>query len=239
VAKPVSASALVNRGQTCWLVLQTPFASRAVAVSSLLGAAYNEFQTEVQHAMGIRFSCLCGHKLHVKEYLAGKRGICPACGAKVLIPAASESSAAVAPAADNAGVQPPPARVATPSSASVVIPVVEPPNVTPTPVHGPSEVREAAPPLSPQAPPSVEAPTSLAIAPPSPAAKYEAQRNRARRQRTTLAIVLLVAVIVLAAVLVWVLQGGPAAVQSRTAPIGARCLAMNDLRTQTTDRHRT
>ncbi len=36
--------------------------------------------------MGIRFYCPNGHKLNVKTYLAGKRGICPHCGAKVLIP---------------------------------------------------------------------------------------------------------------------------------------------------------
>jgi len=36
--------------------------------------------------MGIRFNCPNGHKLNVKSFLAGKRGICPHCGAKVLIP---------------------------------------------------------------------------------------------------------------------------------------------------------
>jgi len=36
--------------------------------------------------MGIRFYCPNGHKLHVKAFQAGMRGICPYCGAKVLIP---------------------------------------------------------------------------------------------------------------------------------------------------------
>ncbi len=36
--------------------------------------------------MGIRFFCPNGHKLNVKENLAGKRGICPQCGIKLLIP---------------------------------------------------------------------------------------------------------------------------------------------------------
>lgn len=36
--------------------------------------------------MGIRFECPNGHKLHVKTFLAGKRGICPDCGAKFVIP---------------------------------------------------------------------------------------------------------------------------------------------------------
>lgn len=36
--------------------------------------------------MGIRFHCPNGHKLHVKAFLAGKRGICPECGVRVEIP---------------------------------------------------------------------------------------------------------------------------------------------------------
>ena len=36
--------------------------------------------------MGIRFNCENGHELHVKSFLAGKRGICPKCGVKVEIP---------------------------------------------------------------------------------------------------------------------------------------------------------
>lgn len=40
--------------------------------------------------MGIRFNCPGGHRLHVKEFLAGKTGICPKCGAKVEIPLESQ-----------------------------------------------------------------------------------------------------------------------------------------------------
>jgi hypothetical protein len=36
--------------------------------------------------MGIRLQCPNGHKVHVKSFLAGKRGICPQCGAKFDIP---------------------------------------------------------------------------------------------------------------------------------------------------------
>jgi hypothetical protein len=36
--------------------------------------------------MGIRFFCPNGHKLNVKAFLAGKRGICPDCDAKFIIP---------------------------------------------------------------------------------------------------------------------------------------------------------
>ncbi|MDR1491549.1 MAG: DUF4339 domain-containing protein [Planctomycetaceae bacterium] len=36
--------------------------------------------------MGIRFYCPNGHKLNVKSHLAGRRGICPYCGTRLLIP---------------------------------------------------------------------------------------------------------------------------------------------------------
>lgn len=40
--------------------------------------------------MGIKFHCPNGHKLNVKAFLAGKRGMCPKCGTKVRIPLESE-----------------------------------------------------------------------------------------------------------------------------------------------------
>jgi hypothetical protein len=39
--------------------------------------------------MGIRFYCPNGHKLNVKEFQAGQRGVCPYCGTKFLIPSQS------------------------------------------------------------------------------------------------------------------------------------------------------
>jgi hypothetical protein len=36
--------------------------------------------------MGIKFRCPNGHKLNVKSFLAGKRGVCPKCGTSVRIP---------------------------------------------------------------------------------------------------------------------------------------------------------
>jgi hypothetical protein len=41
--------------------------------------------------MGIKFYCPNGHKMHVKDFLAGKKGLCPKCGIRVEIPAASVS----------------------------------------------------------------------------------------------------------------------------------------------------
>ncbi|MCH8044908.1 MAG: DUF4339 domain-containing protein [Planctomycetes bacterium] len=40
--------------------------------------------------MGIKFYCPNGHKLNVKAFLAGKRGICPHCGCKMDIPLESQ-----------------------------------------------------------------------------------------------------------------------------------------------------
>lgn len=39
--------------------------------------------------MGIKFLCPNGHKLNVKTFLAGKKAICPKCGAKVIVPGTS------------------------------------------------------------------------------------------------------------------------------------------------------
>src|SRR5687767_8410491 len=41
--------------------------------------------------MGIKFHCPKGHKLNVKAFLAGKKGVCPKCGTKVRIPLQSEA----------------------------------------------------------------------------------------------------------------------------------------------------
>jgi hypothetical protein len=41
--------------------------------------------------MGIKFHCPNGHKLNVKSFLAGKRGICPKCHVRMRIPMESES----------------------------------------------------------------------------------------------------------------------------------------------------
>ncbi len=43
--------------------------------------------------MGVRFECPNGHKLNVKAFQAGKRGICPQCDAKFIIPLMSGGQA--------------------------------------------------------------------------------------------------------------------------------------------------
>jgi hypothetical protein len=52
--------------------------------------------------MGIRVFCPNGHKLNVKSFLAGKRGVCPHCGAKFDIPAAKTDTAKAEAATDAA-----------------------------------------------------------------------------------------------------------------------------------------
>ena len=39
--------------------------------------------------MGIKFRCPNGHKLNVKSFLAGKKGVCPKCGTSMRIPSES------------------------------------------------------------------------------------------------------------------------------------------------------
>ena len=55
--------------------------------------------------MGIRFYCPNGHKLNVKERLAGKRGICPECGVKLLIPRKSTRPSSREERAQQTGMQ--------------------------------------------------------------------------------------------------------------------------------------
>lgn len=66
--------------------------------------------------MGIKFRCqACDKKLHVKSFLAGKRGVCPKCGAKVQIPLVSEDEAgSVGAAAAGQGVTAPASRRSAP-----------------------------------------------------------------------------------------------------------------------------
>jgi hypothetical protein len=167
--------------------------------------------------MGIRFSCPNGHSLHVKEFLAGKRGICPSCGAKFVIPAANEPAEPTT-VAQPAGASVAPAVRAAPQleNPSVVIPVAPDAPTTQTfPAPSP-QVEVFMPPAIDKVPqveslrdgsqPVVVADTKQ---PTSPATAYVAHRERIRRKRTRAAILLLMAVIVLAAVLIWMLVSGP------------------------------
>ncbi len=54
--------------------------------------------------MGIRFYCPNGHKLNVKEFQAGLKGICPYCGTKIQIP--TESTRSPSKKGDERAVEP-------------------------------------------------------------------------------------------------------------------------------------
>jgi hypothetical protein len=80
--------------------------------------------------MGIRFRCqACTNKVNVKDFLAGKRGICPKCGAKFTIPEQSDPEFQATP--DEPEQDPAPAAnpsivVTTPSAAVGGMPVAAP-----------------------------------------------------------------------------------------------------------------
>jgi hypothetical protein len=154
--------------------------------------------------MGIRFNCPNGHKLNVKEYLAGKRGVCPQCGAKFIIPEQAEAPQPVgvrqsqsveianSPAASHLSGS-------NATSPSVIISVTDlelgPPEVQVQP--------EAILPASivPVPPPIVTGPVGVA-----PDAVYPSPRERNRRNQIIISLMLLALVVLLAGVLIWVLK---------------------------------
>jgi hypothetical protein len=164
--------------------------------------------------MGIRFNCPNGHKLNVKEFLAGKRGVCPQCGAKFIIPTPAEGVPAEAAQPVGIGVSqsveiavlPPPDRpiASAPSSPSVIIPVTEV-ELMPLEVAPPPPVVTA---LDIQALDALPA-SIVAVQSPSavaPDAAVPSQRQRSRRNQILISLLLLGLVVLLAAVLVWVLK---------------------------------
>jgi hypothetical protein len=191
--------------------------------------------------MGIRFSCPNGHKLHVKTFLAGKRGVCPQCGAKILIPSeglAGEHVPLNSPEIQRVGpVESSVALAGTivqTDSPSIVISVSESSVARTLPANAPV----TQPPLAVSSPDTPIAPAEALIASEtpatdqlrivsnsmeavSPAVRYVARRDRNRRNQFVFAVMLLVAVIVLAGVLVFVLQrGAGSAPAGNSPPIG-------------------
>lgn len=154
--------------------------------------------------MGIRFLCPSGHKLNVKNYLAGKRAICPQCGAKVIVPdlppepavelsavAPTEANPFAAPAGSDA-----PALFDT-ASPSVVLEVSESTVIAPAAVSG--------------LPESVFATVGPIVDAVEPAATtsethFELRRDQTRRNQMMLLVLLAMVVIILAGVLIWVLN---------------------------------
>ncbi len=73
--------------------------------------------------MGIRFRCqACSNKVNVKDFLAGKRGICPKCGARFTIPEQSEPEFLSAPdEADDPAPGPTPSMAPAAASSAFVV----------------------------------------------------------------------------------------------------------------------
>jgi hypothetical protein len=76
--------------------------------------------------MGVRFECPNGHKLHVKAELAGKRGICPECGVKFIVPSFSGERVAESSAGTSSTATPTPSPSGDASSGSVIIQTASP-----------------------------------------------------------------------------------------------------------------
>jgi hypothetical protein len=166
--------------------------------------------------MGIRFLCPSGHKLNVKGFLAGKRAICPQCGAKVIVPEVSEVSEDAISRQD-AGVFGLASGSATgpmsETASSVVIDVAE--STVTSPALSDS--------FDSSIPESIVAVTSLptkVIEPTAtdPGIDQELRRARSRRNQMAAAIVLLMVVIVLAGVFIWVLRREAASMKAQETP---------------------
>ena len=179
--------------------------------------------------MGIRFNCPNGHKLNVKEFLAGKRGVCPQCGAKFVIPVASESLGGEGPTSGSVTLpqlieisaapvvgQP---MASTPLAPSTVLPEagleLAPPELIASPIPGvpPIVGADALPDsiLSMQQP--VVAPSTGVAAAVAPL-----PRERGRRNQVLISVLLLALVIVLAGVLIWVLKREASKAPAEKAP---------------------
>ena len=121
--------------------------------------------------MGIRFHCPNGHKLNVKEFQGGKKGICPFCGAKIEIPTestrrSSKSAKARSPVASQPEASHPVVSqpvVNQPAQATETQPAVAMPAATPTPEQPlPGAVPVTSQPLGPSSGPAPD----MAIGPP-------------------------------------------------------------------------
>jgi hypothetical protein len=103
--------------------------------------------------MGIRFTCgHCGHQLHVKMNLAGKRGICPKCQGRIDIPADAHAMAHAPQGAEAASSgeihMTPTAKGRTPAPSAGAgndLPVATAAGVSQTPIQQPVMAPVAAP----------------------------------------------------------------------------------------------
>jgi hypothetical protein len=160
--------------------------------------------------MGIRFSCPNGHKLNVKTFLAGKRAICPDCGAKVIVPSLSEPTTTQS-FVDNPSIAivggPAPQLLSEAASPSVLIAVAEPEPLAAARIE---DQTATTPETLPESIIAATSPSALAAQPITGEAEavYDPQRERTRRNQMLMAVALLFVVVVLAGILIWVLKRG-------------------------------
>jgi hypothetical protein len=161
--------------------------------------------------MGIRFNCPNGHKLNVKEFLAGKRGVCPQCGAKFIIPTPAEGAAMEVPQPVGVGLSQSgevpvslvPSQQDASMSPSVIISVTDndlaPPElgVPPEILGAPIPVAEVLPTSIVAVPAPIEVPPEVAVT---------SHRERSRRNQIVISLLLLGLVVLLAGILIWVLK---------------------------------
>jgi hypothetical protein len=158
--------------------------------------------------MGIRFSCPNGHKLNVKTFLAGKRAICPDCGAKVIVPSLSEQP--TIPSFDDSPSiaivgRPAPHLLAESAAPSVVIAVAEQELSAAVRIE---DQTASTPEALPESIIAATIPSIVAAQPVTGTAEhaYDPQRERTRRNQMLMAVALLFIVVILAGILLWVLK---------------------------------
>jgi DNA-directed RNA polymerase subunit RPC12/RpoP len=114
--------------------------------------------------MGIRFNCQnCGKTLNVKSSLGGKRGLCPHCQSRILIPAENSEGQIEGEATVSAGGTP-----TTP--APVAAPFAEPAAPVVATLVSPGRVVAPAENLGADAPSTPALPSALPVAPALPSA---------------------------------------------------------------------
>jgi len=141
---------------------------------------------EQELIMGIRFFCPQGHRLNVKSFLAGKRGVCPDCGVPVEIPMESDARALSSKKKSSKGGEDQEAKATAvlerPDSPELDISAPTPPEVPggddfslpaslelpPKPISTPKRELEPAPAGAPPAAIPKGVPAAAAAPPPSP-----------------------------------------------------------------------
>jgi hypothetical protein len=97
--------------------------------------------------MGIRFNCpSCGNHLNIKAFLAGKRGVCPACNTKFEIPPQSGGTARIVNADESDEAPRPPVAAPQPNRPTVATP--QPAAAQPVPAY-PTQAMAAPAPVRP------------------------------------------------------------------------------------------